>query len=296
MILFDFIKIQGLSARGFLNWLPDEIYLKYLFKARLGYNLNLENPQTFNEKLQWLKLYERKPEYTTMVDKYAVKKYVADKIGEQYIIPILGVWDDPNEIDFNKLPDQFVLKCNHNSGLGMCICKNKSKLDIKKVKSELRKGLRQNYYLTGREWPYKDVPRKILGEKYMEDGKSTSLTDYKVYTFNGVPKIMGIYCDRPNTKAAYFDKDFNFLNFTWGYPCIEEKIDKPQNFDKMFYLAEILAQGTLQLRVDFYEINGKIYFGELTFFDGAGFDKIEPKDWDKKLGDMLILPINNINK
>lgn len=277
--------------------LTDDIYLKHIFKIKLGYELNLENPQTFNEKLQWLKLHDRKPEYTVMVDKYLAKKYVAEKIGEEYIIPMLGVWDDPDEIDFDKLPNQFVLKCNHNSGLGMCICRDKSKLNIKEVKAELRKGLKQDYYWFSREWPYKDVPKKIIAEKYMEDKETRGLIDYKVYTFNGIPKIMGIYCDRPyNTQADYFDKSFNCLGFTWGYPHMKNKFEKPKSFDKMFELAEKLAVGTAELRVDFYEVNGKIYFGELTFFDGGGFDRIEPKEWDKKLGDMLELPKVNADK
>lgn len=290
--LFDrSYRFYILTKLNLTHFMSDEKFLKKKFKLKFGYPLDLENPTTFNEKLQWLKLYDRNPEYTIMVDKYLAKKYVADKIGEEYIIPTLGVWDNPDEIDFDKLPDQFVLKCNHNSGVGMCICRDKLKLDIKKVRSELRKGLRQNYYLSGREWPYKDVPKKIIAEKYMEDQKTKGLTDYKIYTFNGIPKIMGIYCDRPqNTRSDFFDKDFNCLGFTWGYPHIKDKPKKPKNFEKMFELAEQLAKGTIELRVDFYEVNEKIYFGELTFFDGGGFDIIEPSEWDYKLGQLIELP------
>ena len=157
------------SGRGKYNDMPDKEYLQRKFRAKLGTSLNLDCPQTFNEKLQWLKIYNRTPEYTVMVDKYKVRDYIAQMLGEEYLIPLLGVWDDPEDIDFDALPNRFVLKCNHNSGSGMCICKDKSKLNIAKVKAGLRKGLKQDYYLTGREWPYKDVPRKIIAEKYMED-------------------------------------------------------------------------------------------------------------------------------
>ena len=277
--------------RYILNHIPDKQYLKLRYKRTFGKKLNLDNPQTFNEKLQWLKLYDRRPEYTIMVDKYAVKKYVADKIGEEYIIPTLGVWDNPDDIDFDALPSRFVLKCNHNSGLGMCICKDKSKLDIEKVRSELRRGLAQDYYLTGREWPYKNVSRKIIAEKYMEDAKVRELRDYKIYTFNGKAKFCMINTDRgTDTRADYFDGFYNWLDFTWGYPHADVKPEKPANYEKMFELAEKLANGTATLRVDFYEVNGQIYFGELTFFDASGFDKIIPESYDLKFGSWIKLP------
>ena len=161
------------AALGLYNSMPDRDYLERKFEALMGAPLHLDAPQTFNEKLQWLKLYDRRPEYTMMVDKYRVREYIAQKIGAEYLIPLLGVWDSPDEIDFAALPEQFVLKCNHNSGLGMCICKDKSTLDLRKVRRELQKGFRQDYYLPGREWPYKDVPRKIIAEKYMSDGSGS---------------------------------------------------------------------------------------------------------------------------
>lgn len=280
------------SGRGKYNDMPDREYLQRRFQAEFGKSLNLDSPQTFNEKLQWLKLYNRKPEYTMMVDKYKVREYIAQELGEEYLIPLLGVWDDPDEIDFDALPDQFVLKCNHNSGLGMCICKDKSKLDIPKVKDELRKGLQQNYYLSNREWPYKDVPRKIIAEKYMEDA-SGDLKDYKFYCFNGVMKFVMINSDRNTdkpTRADYFDRDFNWLDFTWGYSHAEVQPQKPEQFEEMVAIAERLSKGLPHIRVDLYDCNGKIYFGELTFFDGSGFDKIEPLEWDYKIGEMLKLP------
>ena len=286
-------RFSYLTKLGVFNGLSDEQYLKLKYKNVFGRNLDLENPKTFNEKLQWLKLYNRKPEYTVMVDKYKVREYIAQMIGEEYLIPLLGVWDDPDEIDFDALPDQFVLKCNHNSGTGMCICKDKSKLDIEKVKKELRKGLKEDYYLKFREWPYKDVPRKIIAEKYMEDA-SGDLKDYKFYCFNGVMKFVMINSDRNTdkpTRADYFDRDFNWLDFTWGYQHADVRPSKPDKFDEMITIAEKLSEGLPHVRVDLYECNGQIYFGELTFFDGSGFDKIEPLEWDYKLGQMITLPL-----
>ena len=286
------VRFGYLTRAGFYNHMSDEEYLSRKYQLYFGQKLDLQNPQTFNEKLQWLKLYNRKPEYTVMVDKYKVREYIAQELGEEYLIPLLGVWDNPDEIDFDALPNKFVLKCNHNSGLGMCICKDKSELDISKVKVELRKGLKQDYYLTGREWPYKDVPRKIIAEKYMED-VSGDLKDYKFYCFNGEMKFVMINSDRNTsrpTRADYFDRDFNWLDFTWGYSHAEVHPKKPEQFEKMVAIVEKLAKGLPHIRVDLYDCNGKIYFGELTFFDGSGFDKIEPLEWDYKIGKLLKLP------
>ena len=286
---YRFLMNAGL---GKYNNLSDKKYLERKFECCMGKSLDFEHPQTFNEKLQWLKLYDRKSEYTVMVDKYKVREYIKNKIGEEYLIPLIGVWDDPDDIDFDALPDKFVLKCNHNSGLGMCICKDKSNLDIKKVKNELRRGLAQDYYLTGREWPYKNVPRRIIAEKYMEDA-SGELRDYKFYCFNGVMKFVMINSDRNTdkpTRADYFDRDFNWLDFTWGYSHAEVHPQKPEQFEKMVAIAEWLSKELPHIRVDLYDCNGKIYFGELTFFDGSGFDKIEPLEWDYKIGEMLKLP------
>ncbi len=282
------------AGKGKYDKLSDREYLEKKFYAMLGYSLDLSNPQTFNEKLQWLKLYDRKPEYTMMVNKYKVREYIKEKTGEEYLIPLLGVWDKAEDINFDALPNQFVLKCNHNSGLGMYICKDKSKLtenQIKAIRKNLAKGLQQDYYLTGREWPYKNVPRKIIAEKYMED-ETGQLRDYKFYCFNGEPKIIMINSDREieKTKADYFDMDFNWIDLKWGYEHALVKPSKPINFEKMKELAAILSKDIPELRVDFYEVNNKIYFGELTFFDGSGFDKIEPKEWDEKLGEWITLP------
>ena len=285
---------DALNYRKMLNWLPDKAFLKAAFRARFGRKLNLNKPETFNEKMQWMKLYNRKPEYTMMVDKYLVRNYVREKIGEKYLIPLLGVWDDSDKIDFDKLPMQFVLKCNHNSGLGMCICKNKNNLDINQVKNELRKGMEQDYYLTGREWPYKNVPRRIIAEKYMVDESGYELKDYKYYCFDGKVKIVMINSDRMSsekTKANYFDENYQQLDFVWGYDHAKIPPAKPEKFEEMKCLKKKLSEGIPHVRIDFYQTPNGIFFGEMTFFDGCGFDPIEPIEWDYKIGSWIKLPM-----
>lgn len=284
-------RFEVLDRRGFYNSMDDEKYLKKKFKAIMGKDLNLENPKTFNEKLQWLKLYNRKDEYTIMVDKVAVRDYISEKLGEEYLIPCLGVWDDPDDIDFDKLPDKFVLKCNHNSGLGMCICRDKSKLDIEKVKNELKKGLTQDYFLVGREWPYKDVTPRIIAEKYMSDGSEHDIKDYKFMCFDGVVHNCFVCSERQKgLKVTFFDLNWEVLPFTRHYPKSDEHIEKPKNFEKMIELAKILSKGLPFVRVDFYEIEGKIFFGELTFFPGCGLEEFTPEEWDYRLGELIKLP------
>jgi len=274
---------------------PDRMYLKIKFRLAMGKKLELKNPKTFNEKVQWLKLYDRKPEYTKMVDKYEVRKYIAETIGEEYLIPLLGVWDNPDEIDFNSLPNQFVLKCTHNSGLGMYICKDKSKLDIEKVKSDLKKGLRQNYYLSGREWPYKNVKPRIIAEKFMKNSFESKteggLIDYKFYCFNGKPEYAYVsqnLDDYAKAKISYVTLDWEQAPFKRNdYKSFEELPQRPKNFNKMLELAKVLSNKIPFLRVDFYEIDEKVYFGELTFFPGSGFTELFPEQWDYKLGKMI---------
>lgn len=265
-----------LSIKPVSYLLPDKAYLKIKYRLIMGKKLNLKSPKTMNEKLQWLKLYNRNPKYTIMADKYKARDYISEKLGEEYLIPLLGVWDNPDDIDFDKLPDKFVLKCNHNSGLGMCICKDKSKLDIKKVKKELKKGLKQNYYKTGREWPYKDIPRKIICEKYMTDDNQDCLTDYKFFCFNGNVDSVMLCIDRNigSPKFYFFDKEWNLkrLNVRGKNAPEGFSLPKPEGMDKMFEIAEKLSKGHAFLRVDLYYANNQIYFGETTFFPQSGFD------------------------
>lgn len=273
--------------------LPDCEFLRKKYEAQFGEKLNLENPRRFNEKLQWLKLYDRKPEYSVMADKYLVKDYVAGIIGEQYIIPTIAVWDDAEKVDFRILPDQFVLKCNHNSGLGMCICQNKEALDIKKVKEKLAKGLKQNYYLSNREWPYKNIERKIIAEQYMQDG-TKGLTDYKVHNFNGIPQFILVCKDRFKDSGLTED----FYTSEWNHMevkrpnCTNSKVvmKRPEELDEILELSKKLSKGIPFVRTDFYIINHQVYFSEMTFYPAAGFEKYEPDKWDFVFGDYLTLP------
>ena len=272
--------------------MSDEKYLKLIFKTMVGYELNLSEPKTFNEKLQWLKLNDRKPEYTTMVDKYSAKDYVADIIGSDYIIPTLGVWDSFDEIDFDELPNQFVLKCTHDSG-GLVICTDKNKFDYKATKKKITKCLKYNYYYAGREWVYKDVKPRIIAEKYMCDEINIELNDYKLMCFDGEVKCSFVCSDRfseGGLKVTFYDKDWNVLPFERHYPKSNIPINRPLNYNKMISFAEKLAQNIPFVRVDFYEIAGKLYFGELTFFPGGGFEEFEPQAEDLELGSWIKLP------
>lgn len=281
-----------LANRGRKGKVPDEAFLKRLYRIHMGRELNLEKPTTYTEKLQWLKLYDHRPEYTRMVDKYAAKQYVAEKIGEEYVIPLLGVWDRVEDIDFAALPDRFVLKTTHDSG-GIVVCKDKAKLDIADAKKKLRYFLSRNYYDRNREWPYKNVPRRIIAESYMEDSRQGELRDYKFFTFGGVPKVLYIAQGRGlggETVADFFDMEFNHLSFTIDHEMAPVPPEKPENFEKMQELAAILSAGTPQLRVDFYEVDGKIYFGEMTFFHCSGLEAFHPQQWDAVFGHWVTLP------
>lgn len=298
--IFKYIKkpekiIIYLMNKNFFFFLPDKLYLKLKFKLIMGKTLNLDNPQTFNEKLQWLKLYDRNPEYTKMVDKAEVKEYVGKIIGHDKIIKTLGVYDCFEEIDFTKLPNQFVLKPTHASG-NVFICKDKTKIDIKKLKKTTKKWLRRNYYKIHREWPYKNVKPKLIIEEYMK-GINSGLNDYKFFMFNGKLAYYIICSDREKSvKFTFFDKDNNFINVTQDGCNNDHDVKKPNNFNEMIILAEKLSKDICHVRVDFYEINDKIYFGELTFFDSAGFGKFEPEEWDYRFGKMLKLPMESKNE
>ena len=281
-----------------LRLLPDKMFLQIKFRQKMGKKLNLKNPQSFSEKLQWLKLYNRRPEYTMMVDKYAVKDYVAGIIGKEHIIPTLGVWNRIEDIDWESLPNQFVLKCTHDSG-GLVICKDKSKLNVQEAIVKLKNGLKNDYYRDHREWPYKNVPRRIIAEKYMVDESGYELKDYKWFCFDGDPKALFIATDRGNpdedTKFDFFDVEFKHLPFTNGHPNANRLITKPKGFEEMKQLAGLLSQGIPHVRVDFYDINGKVYFGELTFYHWSGFVPFEPEEWDYKFGEWIKLP-NKYNR
>ena len=273
--------------------IPDKVYLQLMYYKHFHKFIDFKNPKTFNEKINWLKLYNRKPEYTQMVDKYAVREYVADKLGKEYLVPLLGVWKDPHEINFDKLPNQFVLKWNHDSG-SVVVCKDKTTLNIAKTVAMLASKKRRNGYWYGREWPYKNVRPLIIAEQYMEDVKTSELRDYKFFCFDGVAKAMFIATERQKkneeVKFDFYDMDFKYLNIRQGHPNADVSPSKPDTFEEMRRLAEKISTGIPHLRVDFYEVNGKVYFGELTFFHFSGMVPFNPEKWDDTFGNWVKLP------
>ena len=274
----------------------DKFYLQLAYRVKFGKELNLDNPKTFNEKLQWLKLYDRRPEYTTMVDKYAVKDYVAKKIGDEYIIPTLGVWDRVEDIDFNSLPQQFVLKVTHDSG-GLVICKDKMKLDIEKAKRKLNRSLKKDYFIASREWPYKDVPHRIIAEKYMSDN-GAELADFKIHNFNGIPKIILVCRDRyskTGLKEDFFNERWEHLDLSRPN-CQHSEIEEPapKELNEMLFLAKTLSKDIPFVRTDFYIIDHHVYFGEITFFPSSGLKPFEPDHWDSTLGSWIDLPSKDV--
>lgn len=300
--IFDYIIhpkkiIIYLMNKNFFFFINDNMYLKKRFRLIMGCKLDLNCPKTFNEKLQWLKLYDRNPVYTNLVDKYEVKKIVSNLIGNEYIIPTLGVYNTFEEIDFSKLPNQFVIKCTHDSG-GIVICKDKNELDLKKVRKKICKSLKRNYFYSGREWPYKNIKPRIIIEKYMIDDKYKDLIDYKIMCFNGIPKYTFVYSDRfsnSGVKASFFDINWSELSFKRGFQKSNIEIKKPKNYNKMLEFSKKLAKNIPFVRIDWYEVNGNLYFGEITFFPNSGFGKFEPNHWDLKLGKMLRLPIVEVS-
>ena len=275
--------------------LPDKYYLKRIYKKRLGKKLDLRHPKTFTEKLNWLKLYDRRPEYTVMVDKYAVREYVKEKIGEEYLVPLIGVWDRVEDIDFDSLPGQFVLKCNHDNGV--IICLDKSTFDIEKAKRDLNYHLNRNYYKKLREWPYKNVPRKIICEKYMESSINNEITDYRFFCFNGKVKMILMRILSPEgIKEAMYNEKWKYLNIQDAEVPMEKRpIEHPAFFEQMLDIAEKLGASQTFVRVDYNVWNNKIYFGELTFFPLSGaMEEFSPDEWNYTLGSWLKLPDKKI--
>lgn len=292
LLLFVFLNNNNILV------LSDKTYLKLRYFASFKKRLNLDNPKTFNEKLQWLKLYDRNPIYTNMVDKYEVKKYIAEKIGEEYIIPTIGIYNSWDEIDFEKLPEQFVIKCTHDSG-SVIICKNKSEFNKKTAKRKIEKALKKNFFVNGREWPYKNVKPRIIIEDNICPKNCNNIEDFKLQTFNGKVAYSFVCTDRDTeVKFTFFDKEKNFINVTQCEAKNDpENAKLPKNYDEMVELAEKIVKDIPEARVDFYNVNDKVYFGELTFFDTSGFGKFEPEEWDYKFGKMLDLSrVNNSEK
>lgn len=278
----------------YATWLPDKQFIQLKYRLEMGKSLNLKNPTTFQEKIQWLKLYDRKPEYTTMVDKYAVKDYVKALIGEKYIIPTLGIWDNFDDIDFDKLPDKFVLKTTHGGGsTGVVVCHDKASFNHTEAKHKLENSLSTDIYKHMREWPYRDVPRRIIAEKYLELPDKTDLTDYKVFCFNGKPQYIQVIQDRNiNETIDFFDTNWNHQEFVGLNPkCKNAQVtpSRPEHLDEMLQVAERLAEGTKFVRVDLYSIVEKVYFGELTLYPASGFGKFSPEKWETALGKFIYI-------
>ena len=291
-------RLRFLVTHGFHKFISQEKILKVQYKKNFNKSLDLENPKTYTEKLQWLKLYDHRNEYTTWVDKYLVKEYVANKIGEQYVVPLLGVWEKAEDIDFDALPNQFVLKTTHDSG-GIVVVKDKAKLNKSEASVKLNNSLKTSYCLYNCEWPYKYVKPRIIAEAYMEDTTFGELRDYKFFTFGGEPKFMYIAKGRGlggETTADFYDMEFKHLPFKIDHEFAEVEPEKPVNFEEMKRLAAILSKGTPQLRVDFYEVDGKLYFGEMTFFHCSGMVPFRPEEWDAKIGEWVVLPKKNVIK
>ena len=288
---------------GIGRFIPDKTWVEFMYYLHIHKKLDLNNPQSFNEKLQWLKLYDHKPQYTKMADKYEAKEYVASVIGPGYTIPTIGVWDNFDDIDFNSLPDQFVLKSTHDSG-GVVICKDKKTFDIRMAEKSLSTRLKHNYFLVGREWPYKNIKRRIIAEEYMtqtqpdipagfqEKSEKASLTDYKVHCFHGVPKII-LVC-----QGRFSDFREDFYTTDWDHISVKRPrtqnadtlLPRPDNLDQLLEISTKLSQGIPFVRVDFYVVDNRVYIGELTFFPNGGIEPFDPPEYDLELGRLLTLP------
>lgn len=291
-------RFSVLSKYGFYNWLTDKSHIQKKYRYEFGRDIDLENPMTYNEKLQWLKLNDRRAEYTTMVDKFEAKRFVESRVGAGYVIPVVGgPWRSFDEIEFDRLPNQFVLKTTHDCG-GVYICTDKSRFDYVHARRFITRHLKSNYYITCREWPYKNVEPRILAEAYIKDAQQTTvveqLTDYKFFCFDGVPRAMFIATDRADknteTKFDFFDMDFKHLPIVQGHPNSDKVIQKPWAFDKMKELAAALSMSFPHVRVDFYCTKDKVYVGELTLFHFGGFVPFQPAEWDSIFGDWIRLP------
>ena len=287
------MSVKSVLRRA-MGLLPDEMFIRLNYLRRMKRLPDLKNPTTYNEKLQWLKLHDRQPLYTQLVDKYAVRRFVAERIGGEYLIPLVGgPWDSFDEIDFDALPEKFVLKCTHDSG-GLLICRDKRALDREKARRRIAQSLQQNFYYHNREWPYKDVRPRIIAEAYMEDASTSELRDYKFFCFGGEPKMLFVASDRQTageeTKFDFFDMDYNHLDLRNGHPNAAVPPEKPAQFGLMRELAQKLSQGIPHVRVDLYEVNGRVYFGEMTFYHWSGMVPFEPPEWDERLGSWIRLP------
>jgi len=270
-----------------------ESYLRIYFTLNGGYRLNLGQPRTFNEKLNWMKLHYHNPLLPKLADKYAVKAFVSERIGAEYVVPCLGVWDSAGDIDFDSLPGRFVLKCTHDSG-GVFVCKDRAAFDKAGAVRQIGRKLRRNYYPPLREWVYKDIPPRVLADQFMDDGHEGVLLDYKFWCFGGVPRYMYITVKNDDVFENFYDMDFNPVAIDHGFRRMEPEFEKPRSFDLMKELAARLSAGLPFVRVDFFEIGGKPYFGEFTFYDWGGMQPFGTYGQDLELGNLLSLPSDHV--
>mgnify|MGYP002623898037 CR=1 FL=1 len=287
-LVFPKYRFLALAHRGFYDNMPDEEYLKRMYEAAMGRKLDLDNPKTFNEKLQWLKLYDRRSEYTALVDKYEAKSIIAGMVGSEYVIPNLGVWDSFDDIDFDALPSSFVLKCNNDSG-SVIVVQDKSRINKTSARRIITSGLKTNYYLPGREWVYKNIKPRVLAEEYLP-GK---LVEYKIFCFDGKPGIILVCKGKAHALGRtndYYDIDFRHLPVTANYPNSTEPQERPAQLDEILRLAEKLSAGIPHVRVDTYLVDGRVYVGEMTFYHNSGYTKFTPESWDEKFGEFITLP------
>ncbi len=282
----------NITKWGIMRYVPDRIYLKMRYGLCIHRKLNLRNPRGFNEKLQWLKLYYRDPDYEMLVDKLAAKDYVSQHYPDLKVIPTIGVWERPEDIDFDTLPNQFVIKCTHDTG-STIICKDRNHFDAETARIRLRHALKRNMYYPGREWVYKNIQPKIIAESFLTDDNSNELMDYKFMCFDGKVRCSFVCSDRfshEGLHVTFFDKDWNVMPFTRHYPMKKEGVPKPVCYGQMVVLAERMSKGMPFVRIDFYEINHTVYFGEYTFFPGSGLEEFDPEEWDTTIGHWITLP------
>lgn len=286
---YRFLKLAG---HGFYNHLTDEKYIRRKYRAVFGSEPDLKDPKTFNEKMQWLKLYHRKQRQINMVNKLTVKDAVSQAIGRRHVTETYGAWPSFDRIDFEMLPDAFVLKCTHDSG-GIVICRDKNTLDMEAARKKLEKALKTDYYLKSREWPYRYVKPLIMAEEYLESGDGGDLKDYKFFCFNGKPEFVLVCADRFNgsgLKENFYDLDWNLMELTRPAHGNGPAVKRPETLEEMAGYAAMLAKDEPFVRVDFYDVDGRVYFGEVTYFPASGFEPFAPEGWDEKLGSMITLP------
>lgn len=285
-------QILRIVGSKILAWriFSDKVAIKIKYRLEMKRKLNLKNPLTFNEKLNWIKLYYRKPIMTTMADKYEVKKYVSDIIGPEYVIPSIAVYDKWDDIDFDSLKAPFVMKTTHSSGV-IAVVKDKESFDYETTKKKFNKSLKQNYFYSCREWPYKNIKPRIIIEQFVKDDKEDNLPVYKFFCFNGEPYLVQtIKNDKTSYETIdYFDMDWKFLKLKQNFENSEVPLSKPSNFEDMKELAAKLSKGFPFVRVDLYSVNGRIYFSEFTFFSDAGYHQFYPDEWDQILGEKIKL-------